>query len=75
MSHTQQPFPKQRQHTLLFLEQSHAYRPVSIDTDVEMTEVVRHRQQSGKRYSYLAYFIQAMAQVVAEYPASCFRAW
>ncbi|MCC3704998.1 2-oxo acid dehydrogenase subunit E2 [Rouxiella badensis] len=70
MSHTQQPFPKQRQHTLLFLEQSHAYRPVSIDTDVEMTEVVRHRQQSGKRYSYLAYFIQAMAQVVAEYPAA-----
>ena len=68
MSHKAQRFPSHRQHTLLFLEQSHAYRPVAIDSEVEMTQVVQHRQQQGKKFSYLAYFIQAMAEVVADYP-------
>lgn len=72
MSHKAQRFPSHRQHTLLFLEQSHAYRPVAIDSEVEMTQVVQHRQQYGqqpdKKLSYLAYFIQAMAEVVADYP-------
>lgn len=63
-----QRFPRQRQHTLLFLEHSRAYRPVVIDTEVEMTQVVQHRRQSGGRFSYFAYFIQAMSQVVAQYP-------
>lgn len=61
-------FPRQRQHTLLFLEHANACRPVIIDTEVEMTRVVQHRQQNNKRFSYLAYFIHAMAQVIAQYP-------
>lgn len=68
MSKHTQRFPRQRQHTLLFLEHSHAYRPVIIDTEVEMTQVVQHRRQSGGHFSYLAYFIQAMSLVVAQYP-------
>lgn len=68
MSKYTQHFPRQRQHTLLFLEHSHAYCPVVIDTDVEMTQVVQHRQQSSGQFSYLAYFIQAMSQIIAQYP-------
>lgn len=68
MSSQAQAFPKQRRHTLLFLEQSHDYRPVAIDSEIVMDPIVTHRQANNKSLSYLAYFIQAVSQVVSHYP-------
>ncbi len=68
MSRQANTFPKQRRHTLLFLEQSCDYRPVAIDCEIVMDQIVTHRQANNKSLSYLAYFIQAVSHVVSHYP-------
>jgi pyruvate/2-oxoglutarate dehydrogenase complex dihydrolipoamide acyltransferase (E2) component len=44
-----------------------SYAPVFIDTEVDMTEVRRHRA-SGRRYSYVTYLLHTAARVLMAHP-------
>lgn len=61
-------FPWQRKHTLLFSEHAWTYRPVVLEAEIDMTQVIQHRQNSSTKISYLAYFIQALSKVLLEFP-------
>jgi len=58
---------RHRRHTQLFLEHARRARPVYIDTEVDMTEVVRHRASSGG-LSHVSYLILAAGRVLARHP-------
>ena len=61
-------FPRERRHTLFFLEQATAYRPVYLDTEIDMSQVIAHRKVCSVKRSYIAYVIQAVGRVVARFP-------
>jgi pyruvate/2-oxoglutarate dehydrogenase complex dihydrolipoamide acyltransferase (E2) component len=60
-------FPRQRLHTLYFLEAAQRYRPVFLDTTVDMTAVVRHRETAPQRCGYLSYIVQAAARTLRDH--------
>ncbi|SCL60001.1 2-oxoacid dehydrogenases acyltransferase (catalytic domain) [Micromonospora eburnea] len=61
------PVAPQRRPTLHLMGQLRSYAPVFIDTEVDMTEVRRHRA-SGRRYSYVTYLLHAAARVLTAHP-------
>ncbi|WP_050503124.1 2-oxo acid dehydrogenase subunit E2 [Streptomyces monomycini] len=65
------PFPRERRHTLYFLEENRAFAPVFLDTEVDMGQVRRHRSDAaadGRRYSVVSYVLRAAAPVMAAHP-------
>ncbi|MFI9549868.1 2-oxo acid dehydrogenase subunit E2 [Streptomyces sp. NPDC052016] len=68
---TPRPVPRQRRQTLYFLEQIRSFSPVFLDTEVDMGEVLRHRdtaREAGRRYSVVTYVLHAGARVLAAHP-------
>ncbi|MFC4147277.1 2-oxo acid dehydrogenase subunit E2 [Micromonospora mangrovi] len=62
----------QRRHTLYFLRWSRAVAPVFLDTEVDMTRVLAHREQAaarGRRISVLSYVVRSATEVLARHPA------
>ncbi|MFJ6217190.1 2-oxo acid dehydrogenase subunit E2 [Streptomyces sp. NPDC092296] len=66
------PLPRQRRHTLFFLEVVRDFSPVFLDTEVDMGRVLAHRaaalESEGVRYSTTAYVLLAAGQVLAKHP-------
>ncbi|MEV0641218.1 2-oxo acid dehydrogenase subunit E2 [Streptomyces sp. NPDC050619] len=68
---TGRPVARQRRQTLYFLEQIRPFSPVFLDTEVDMSEVLRHRtsaREHGHRYSVVSYVLHAGARVLAAHP-------
>jgi pyruvate/2-oxoglutarate dehydrogenase complex dihydrolipoamide acyltransferase (E2) component len=61
------PIARERRHTLYFLQEIRAFSPVFLDTDVDMTAVVRHRETRHK-YSVVTYVLYTAARVLAAHP-------
>ena len=61
------PVARERRPTLHFLREIRAFSPVFLDSDVDMTAVVRHRE-TGHRYSVVTYVLYAVAQALAAHP-------
>jgi pyruvate/2-oxoglutarate dehydrogenase complex dihydrolipoamide acyltransferase (E2) component len=57
----------ERRHTLYFLREIRAIAPVFLDTDVDMSAVLRHRSV-GRKYSLVSYVLYAAARVLAAHP-------
>ncbi|MFE9428511.1 2-oxo acid dehydrogenase subunit E2 [Kitasatospora sp. NPDC006697] len=65
------PFPSQRRHTLLFLDQIREFAPVHLDTEVDATALVaarRRAREQGVRHSVVAHVVHAAAGVLARHP-------
>ncbi|MFE5208768.1 2-oxo acid dehydrogenase subunit E2 [Streptomyces sp. NPDC056600] len=64
--------PRQRRHTLFFLEVIRDFSPVFLDTEVDMTGVLAHRaaaaRDEGRRYSTVSYVLHAAGRVLARHP-------
>lgn len=63
--------PRQRRHTLHFLSGLRQFAPVFLDTEVDMSEVLAHRdraRQDGVRYSVVGYVLQSAARVLVAHP-------
>ncbi|MFI9076351.1 2-oxo acid dehydrogenase subunit E2 [Streptomyces sioyaensis] len=62
---------RQRRHTQYFLRHIRTTAPVFLDTDVDMSGVVTHRDEAtthGRRYSYSTYVLWALAHVLQNHP-------
>jgi pyruvate/2-oxoglutarate dehydrogenase complex dihydrolipoamide acyltransferase (E2) component len=67
------PLPRQRRHTLHFLSGMRSFAPVFLDTDIDMTAVLEHREaarRDGRRYSLVNYVLYAAARVLVAHPAA-----
>ncbi|MUN39447.1 2-oxo acid dehydrogenase subunit E2 [Actinomadura litoris] len=62
------PLPRERRHTLYFLDEVRAFAPVFLDTEVEMTELAAHRESADRRYSTVTYAVHTAARVLARHP-------
>ncbi|GAA3007143.1 2-oxoacid dehydrogenase/acyltransferase catalytic subunit [Streptomyces sp. KhCrAH-43] len=66
------PLPRQRRHTLFFLEVIRDFSPVFLDTEVDMSRVLAHRASAlgseGVRYSTTSYVLRAAGRVLAKHP-------
>lgn len=63
--------PRERRHTLYFLERVRAFAPVFIDTEIDMSQVRAHRaaaRADGVRYSTVTYVLQAATRALAAHP-------
>ncbi|MEU8508016.1 2-oxo acid dehydrogenase subunit E2 [Streptomyces brevispora] len=67
-----EPLPRQRRHTLFFLEVIRDFSPVFLDTEVDMSTVLAHRaaalESEGVRYSTTSYVLRAAGRVLAKHP-------
>ncbi|UJW32930.1 2-oxo acid dehydrogenase subunit E2 [Saccharothrix sp. AJ9571] len=62
---------RERRHTLYFLREIRRFSPVFLDTEIDMSEVARHRTEAkaaGERYSVVTYVVHAAARVLARHP-------
>jgi len=62
---------RERRHTLYFLAETRGVAPVFLDTEVDMTGVLGHRERArreGRRYSLVTYVLYASARVLARHP-------
>jgi pyruvate/2-oxoglutarate dehydrogenase complex dihydrolipoamide acyltransferase (E2) component len=57
-----------RRHTRYFLGWARSAAPVHLAADVDMTEVVRHRDEAARRYSVVSYLLRAGARAMAAHP-------
>ncbi|MFI1586018.1 2-oxo acid dehydrogenase subunit E2 [Embleya sp. NPDC020630] len=65
------PVPRERRHTLYFLEQTRGFAPVFLDTDVDMSRVREHRaghREAGHSYSLVSYVALAAGRALAAHP-------
>ncbi|MFG1918449.1 2-oxo acid dehydrogenase subunit E2 [Micromonospora sp. NPDC048898] len=62
------PVSRNRRHTLYLCEEVRAAAPVFLDTEVDMTGVTGHRSASARRYSVVAYVLQAAGRVLTAHP-------
>jgi pyruvate/2-oxoglutarate dehydrogenase complex dihydrolipoamide acyltransferase (E2) component len=68
---TYAPIARERRHTLYFLEETRAFAPVFLDTEVDMTAVSAHRaaaRTTDRRYSTVSYVLYAAARAMAHHP-------
>ncbi|HEV8562986.1 MAG TPA: 2-oxo acid dehydrogenase subunit E2 [Actinophytocola sp.] len=61
------PLARQRRHTLHFLAEIRAMSPVFLDTEVDMSAVLAHRE-AGRQYSVVSYVLHTAARVLAHHP-------
>ena len=62
---------RERRHTVFFLREIRGFSPVFLDTEVDMTSVLRHRSEQrdlGVRYSVVAYVVHAAGRTLAKHP-------
>lgn len=67
------PIARERWHTLYFLAEHRAIVPVFLDTEVDMSAVLAHRDRqraAGHRYSILTYVLHAAARELVHHPAA-----
>ncbi|RVX38776.1 2-oxoacid dehydrogenase/acyltransferase catalytic subunit [Nonomuraea polychroma] len=67
----QAPIPRERRHTLIFLDETRAIQPVFLGTGVDVTEVRAHQAAArahGRRYSMVSYVLHTAARVLALHP-------
>ena len=65
------PVRRERRHTLYFLSDLPAFSPVHLDTEVDMSAVLRHREAAaaaGEHYSIVSYVLHAGARALAAHP-------
>jgi pyruvate/2-oxoglutarate dehydrogenase complex dihydrolipoamide acyltransferase (E2) component len=62
------PYPRERRHTLHFLGGLRGFSPVFLDTEVDMTAVLAHRDTADRRYSLVTYVLQVAARTLARHP-------
>ncbi|WP_308299097.1 2-oxo acid dehydrogenase subunit E2 [Streptomyces sp. GESEQ-35] len=65
------PIAAERRHTLHFLREIRPFSPVFLDTEVDMTQVMRHRaaaRESGQPYSILSYVLHVSSRVLVAHP-------
>lgn len=65
------PLPNARRHTYHFLHYAREFRSVYIDTEVDMSAVMRRRERrkaAGERISYVAFLIEGIAQAIRVHP-------
>ena len=67
---TSRPFPRQRRHTLHFLQAATRYRPVFLETAIDITEIDADRGRQAERPGYTAYVVDAAATAIAVHPAA-----
>ncbi|MFI0723436.1 2-oxo acid dehydrogenase subunit E2 [Streptomyces sp. NPDC021224] len=61
--------PRQRRHTLYFLEEIRPFSPVFLDTEVDMGRVLGHRaEETGRRHSVIAYVLHTAGRVMVRHP-------
>ncbi|MDH6118812.1 pyruvate/2-oxoglutarate dehydrogenase complex dihydrolipoamide acyltransferase (E2) component [Kitasatospora sp. GAS204A] len=66
-----EPLPRQRRHTLRFLEYARDFAPVYLDTEVDLTAVRAHRAaaaEAGLHYSWVSYLLHTTGRVLAAHP-------
>ncbi|SNT60820.1 2-oxoacid dehydrogenases acyltransferase (catalytic domain) [Actinomadura meyerae] len=61
-------FPRQRRHTLHFLEEIRGFSPVFLDTEADMSRVLAHRSGAERRRSIVTYVVWAAGRVLARHP-------
>jgi pyruvate/2-oxoglutarate dehydrogenase complex dihydrolipoamide acyltransferase (E2) component len=64
-------FPRQRRHTLYFLDEIRSISPVFIDTEIDMSSVQEHRRaerEGGQRISVVTYVVDAAARALTAHP-------
>ena len=61
------PVARQRRHTLHFLAELDSQVPVYLDTEVDMSRVLRHRD-GGRRYSVVTYVLRAAGEALTVHP-------
>lgn len=62
---------RERRHTLYFLREIRRFSPVFLDTEIDMTAVVDHRERAkaaGTRISVITYVVHSAARVLAKHP-------
>ncbi|MGC7096517.1 2-oxo acid dehydrogenase subunit E2 [Amycolatopsis lurida] len=62
---------RERRHTLYFLREIRRFSPVFLDTEIDMTAVVEHREKAkaaGTRISVITYVVHSAARVLARHP-------
>jgi pyruvate/2-oxoglutarate dehydrogenase complex dihydrolipoamide acyltransferase (E2) component len=65
------PIARERRHTLLFLNQVRDFSPVHLDTEVDLTRIVAHRDAAkadGRRYSVVSYVLNSTGRVLLRHP-------
>jgi pyruvate/2-oxoglutarate dehydrogenase complex dihydrolipoamide acyltransferase (E2) component len=60
---------RERRHTLHFLREIRSISPVFLDTEVDMTAVLEHRD-SVRKYSVVSYLLYCAARVLDRHPAA-----
>jgi pyruvate/2-oxoglutarate dehydrogenase complex dihydrolipoamide acyltransferase (E2) component len=63
--------PRERRHTLYFLDEIRRFSPVFLDTEVLMQAIQEHRQATradGSHFSVATYVLHAAARVLKEHP-------
>lgn len=70
MNHIIDTFPKYRKHTLCFLDHARNNSPVSINVEVDMTNIfnIRLNNTRHKKYSYITYLIYIISRVLTNNP-------
>ncbi|AXB47475.1 2-oxo acid dehydrogenase subunit E2 [Amycolatopsis albispora] len=62
---------RERRHTLYFLREIRRFSPVFLDTEIDMSRVVEHRERAkaaGERISVLTYVVHSAARVLTRHP-------
>ncbi len=61
--------PRQRRHTLYFLQEIRSFSPVFLDTEVDMSLVREHRASAAeRRYSVVSYVLHTAGRVLVRHP-------
>jgi pyruvate/2-oxoglutarate dehydrogenase complex dihydrolipoamide acyltransferase (E2) component len=65
------PVRRERRHTLYFLGDLRGFSPVHLDTEVDVSALLRHRDaatRAGRRYSVVSYVLWAGGRTLAAHP-------
>jgi pyruvate/2-oxoglutarate dehydrogenase complex dihydrolipoamide acyltransferase (E2) component len=68
---TASPLPRERRHTLHFLDGVRAWTPVFLDTEIDMGQVQEHRaagHRRGRHYSLVTYVLYTAARTLVAHP-------
>ncbi|MCD0451747.1 2-oxo acid dehydrogenase subunit E2 [Actinocorallia sp. API 0066] len=61
-------FPRERLHTLYFLEEIRSFSPVFLDTEVDVSALRARQADAPRRLSTLTHVVSAAARVLARHP-------
>lgn len=63
-------FPKRRKHTLCFLNHARTNTPVTLSTEIDMSEIIAYRTAhlQPQKLSYISFLMAIIAQTLEDYP-------